>query len=69
VQAAVSPVRQIHAILSSACKRAVRWNWISSNPVDNAEPPRGNRPNQPGLRTLTRWSGRLAAGDFLDFLA
>jgi integrase len=40
-----SAVRQIHAILSSACKRAVRWNWITSNPVDNAEPPAATRPN------------------------
>ena len=40
-----SAVRQIHAILSSACKRAVRWNWISTNPLDNAEPPAATRPN------------------------
>lgn len=38
-------VRQIHAILSSACKRAVRWNWISTNPLDSAEPPAATRPN------------------------
>lgn len=35
-----SSVRQIHAILSSACRRAVRWKWISVNPVEDAEPPR-----------------------------
>jgi integrase len=40
-----SAVRQIHAILSSACKRAVRWRWISTNPLDNAEPPAAARPN------------------------
>ena len=40
-----SAVRQIHAILSSACKRAVRWNWISTNPLETAEPPPAARPN------------------------
>jgi integrase len=40
-----SAVRQIHAILSSACERAVRWNWINSNPLDNAEPLAATRPN------------------------
>ena len=40
-----SSVRQIHAILSSACRRAVRWKWISMNPVENAEPPSATTPN------------------------
>jgi integrase len=40
-----SAVRQIHAILSSACKRAVRWRWINVNPLDHVEPPAAARPN------------------------
>jgi integrase len=40
-----STVRQIHAILSSACRRAVRWKWISTNPVDDAEAPAATKPN------------------------
>lgn len=40
-----SSVRQIHAILSSSCNRAVRWKWISVNPIDNAEPPAATAPN------------------------
>jgi len=40
-----SSVRQIHAILRSACNRAVRWKWISVNPVDDAAPPVATAPN------------------------
>jgi len=36
-----SSIRQVHFCLSGALKRAVRWNWISINPLDQAEPPRG----------------------------
>lgn len=32
-------VRQIHFILSGALKRAVRWGWISTNPILFAETP------------------------------
>lgn len=32
-------IRQIHFILSGALKRAVRWGWISSNPIVFAETP------------------------------
>ncbi len=38
-------VRQIDAILSGACRRAIRWKWISVNPVDSAEPPAAPAPN------------------------
>ncbi len=34
-----STVRQIHVILSGALKRAVRWRWIASNPIEHAEAP------------------------------
>ncbi|MGF1647816.1 MAG: tyrosine-type recombinase/integrase [Kineosporiaceae bacterium] len=38
-------VRQIHSILRSACQRAVKWRWLSTNPVDNAMPPSAAKPN------------------------
>lgn len=34
-----STIRQIHFILSGALKRAVRWRWIATNPIVQAEPP------------------------------
>ena len=34
-----STVRQIHVILSGALKRAVRWRWLSTNPIEFAEAP------------------------------
>jgi len=34
-----STIRQVHVILSGALKRAVRWHWLSTNPIENAEPP------------------------------
>ena len=47
-----SSIRQIHGILSGACKRAVRWRWIATNPIDQAEPPTPGRsdprPPSPG---------------------
>jgi integrase len=36
---APSTVRQVHAILSGALKRAVAWGWISHNPARLAMPP------------------------------
>lgn len=35
-----SSIRQVHFCLSGALKRAVRWHWLSVNPLDQAEPPR-----------------------------
>ena len=32
-------IRKIHYILSGAYKRAVRWRWMGSSPMDQAEPP------------------------------
>ncbi|MGH9017829.1 MAG: site-specific integrase, partial [Acidimicrobiales bacterium] len=32
-------VRKCHAILSAACRQAVRWDWIIRSPVDRASPP------------------------------
>ena len=32
-------VHHLHAIISAACKRAVKWGWISVAPTVNASPP------------------------------
>lgn len=40
-----STIRQIHFILSGALKRAVRWRWIATNPIAQAEPPPAPKPN------------------------
>jgi Site-specific recombinase XerD len=40
-----SSIRQIHGILSGAGKRAVRWGWRGTNPIDQAEPPAPGRPD------------------------
>jgi len=42
---AASSVRSIHAILSGACSAAVRWGWISFNPMPSVRPPSKPRPN------------------------
>ncbi len=34
-----SYLRQIHTVLNGAFTRAVRWRWIGTNPVRQAEPP------------------------------
>jgi integrase len=36
---AAGTVRKIHWILSGAFRRAQRWRWITSNPMELAEPP------------------------------
>jgi len=42
---ATSSIRQVHGCLSGALKRAIRWRWISVNPLDQAEPPKAVRPD------------------------
>ncbi len=42
---AASSIRQIHFILSGALKRAVRWRWIATNPISQAQPPATPTPN------------------------
>lgn len=37
-------VRQVHFLLHGAFKRAVRWRWVSSNPLLQAEPPAARKP-------------------------
>ena len=41
---AASSVRSIHAVLSGACSAAVRWGWISFNPMPSVRPPSKPRP-------------------------
>ncbi|MBV9648709.1 MAG: site-specific integrase [Pseudonocardiales bacterium] len=41
---AASSVRQIHAIISGALSAAVRWGWISYNPMPAVKPPAKKRP-------------------------
>ncbi|HEY3259789.1 MAG TPA: site-specific integrase, partial [Pseudonocardiaceae bacterium] len=41
---AASSVRQIHAILSGALSAAVRWGWISYNPMPSVKPPAKKHP-------------------------
>lgn len=54
-------VRKSHAILSAACRQAVRWGWIDRNPVERASPPspRGREivpPTVEELRLLIKWA-------------
>jgi integrase len=41
---AASSIRQIHWILSGAFARAVRWRWITQNPIELASPPSAPTP-------------------------
>ena len=45
VPLAAGSIRVIHAILSGAFQRAIRWGWIAVSPVDQVEPPSVPRPN------------------------
>jgi integrase len=38
-------IRHMHFILSGAYKRAVRWKWVTVNPLTQAEPPAAPVPN------------------------
>ena len=40
-----STIRQIHFILSGALRRAVRWRWIGTSPIGQAEPPPAPKPD------------------------
>jgi integrase len=42
---APTTIRHIHFILSGAYKKAVRWRWVSVNPIAQAEPPPAPKPN------------------------
>jgi integrase len=51
-------VRRVHATLHRALKDAVRWQRLSVNPVDAADPPRG----QSKQRELPAWNAEQLAG-------
>jgi integrase len=56
-------VRRVHATLHRACRDAVRWQRLAVNPVDAADPPRG----QSKQRELPAWNAEQLAG-FLAFV-
>jgi integrase len=56
-------VRRVHATLHRALKDAVRWQRLSVNPIDAADPPRG----QSKQRELPAWNAEQLAG-FLSFV-
>lgn len=45
VPLAAGSIRVVHAILSGAFTRAVRWGWIAVSPIEQTEPPSVPRPN------------------------
>jgi integrase/predicted RNA-binding Zn-ribbon protein involved in translation (DUF1610 family) len=53
-----SSVRRVHAVLHKACRDAVRWGRLSSNPVDGADPPRARADAEEKLRV---WSAEQLA--------
>ena len=57
---ATSSIRKVHYCLSGALSRAVRWRWITVNPLDQAEPPRGSR-NEPDPPTAEQAAAILNA--------
>lgn len=53
-------LRKIHSILNSACKRAVRWKWLGTNPMDEADAPPVTHPD-PTPPTVEQAARILAA--------
>ncbi|TVT60129.1 tyrosine-type recombinase/integrase [Amycolatopsis rhizosphaerae] len=43
--AASSTIRKVHWCLSGALKDAMRWKWITVNPLEQAEPPKAPTPD------------------------
>jgi integrase len=41
---APATIRQIHWVMSSAFNRAVRWRWLTRNPIDDVDPPATPQP-------------------------
>ncbi|MBN9101066.1 MAG: hypothetical protein J0I49_23580 [Pseudonocardia sp.] len=69
---AASSVRSIHAILSGACSAAVRWGWISFNPMPSVRPPAKPHPQprppsseQMALIVEAAWEASPAWGLYL----
>ncbi|MBV9163837.1 MAG: tyrosine-type recombinase/integrase [Pseudonocardiales bacterium] len=42
---AAATIRQIHFLLSGAYNRAIKWRWVSRNPISQAEPPGSPSPD------------------------
>jgi integrase/DNA-binding transcriptional regulator YhcF (GntR family) len=63
---AASSIRQIHFCLSGALRRAIRWQWINVNPLDQAESPRSARhdPNPPTPKQAAAILNTAFASDF-----
>jgi integrase len=40
-----STIRQIHFVLYGALRRAIRWKWVTTNPIAGAEPPAAPKSN------------------------
>ncbi|MDP9799029.1 integrase [Catenuloplanes nepalensis] len=58
-----STIKQINGILSGACSRAVRWGWLGTNPMDQAErlpagrpDPHPPTPEQAARITMEAWA-------------
>jgi integrase len=69
---AKSSLRQTHAVLSGALKAAVRWGWITTNPLDAVVAPQAARPrpNPPSPQQAAAivekaWSTDLDWGTFV----
>ena len=45
-----SSVRRVHAVLHKACRDAVRWGRLASNPVSCADPPKASSAQEEKLR-------------------
>lgn len=42
---AAASIRQIHFLLNGAYNRAIKWRWVSRNPISQAEPPASRSPD------------------------
>jgi integrase len=60
-----SGIRQVHWMLSGAFRSAVRWKWVSTNPVSEAEPgrPPQTNPQPPSGRDAARIVAEAASTD------
>ena len=57
-------LRKIHSILNDACKRAVRWSWLGTNPMDESKVPPTTRPD-PTPPTVEQ-AARISAAAWKD---
>jgi hypothetical protein len=59
-----SAIRQVHRMLSGAFRSAVRWKWVSTNPVSDVAPgrPPQTNPQPPSSRDAARIVAEAVAG-------